>query len=140
MHGLLQSVITLALFLMIGDTGYTILHAKLQTDNTSNFSSVYDYATSTSPASVLGDLTIFRTITSDTLSLLNKGDQPGATAHISDLEYEWDRAQLRLKAKNKTAWTLFDGKIDTVLRELRAVNPNMVTEKAALESLLIVLQ
>jgi hypothetical protein len=56
------------------------------------------------------------------------------------LEYEWDTAQSRLKAKDKTEWTLIDGKIDTVLRELRSTNPNLVTEKSALEALLTVIK
>jgi hypothetical protein len=72
----------------------------------------------------------------DTLAKLAAGDQSGATTRIGDLEYEWDNAQSRLKSKDHTAWTKIDGKIDTVLRELRAVNPNSASEKAALEALL----
>ena len=56
--------------------------------------------------------------------MLNAGDQSGATARIGDLEYEWDNAQARLKPKDAAAWTEIDGRIDTVLRELRAANPN----------------
>jgi hypothetical protein len=44
-----------------------------------------------------------------------------------------------LKNKNGAEWTKIDGKIDTVLRELRAVNPNATTEKAALQALLSVI-
>ena len=95
---------------------------------------------STGIASPLGDLSTFRTITRDTLDKLNAGDQSGATTRISDLEYEWDDAQSRLKSKNRAAWDAIDGKIDTALRELRAVRPSPVTEKSALEALLTVLQ
>ena len=92
-----------------------------------------------SRASPLGDLSEFRTITQDTLNLLNSGDQPGATARISDLETEWDNAQGRLKPKDTAAWTNIDGKIDTVLRELRATNPAPERENAALTALLAAL-
>jgi hypothetical protein len=44
-----------------------------------------------------------------------------------------------LKPKNGTEWTKVDGKIDTVLRELRSTNPNPATEKAALQALLTVI-
>ena len=78
-------------------------------------------------------------ITQDTLDMLNRGEQSKATTRIGDLEYEWDNAQARLKSKDKAAWTMIDGKIDTVLRELRSTSPNPATEKSALEALLAVL-
>jgi hypothetical protein len=79
-------------------------------------------------------------ITTDTLTLLDSRDQAAATTRIDDLETEWDNAQARLKPKNGTAWTQIDGKIDTVLRELRASSPNPATEKAALTALLTALR
>jgi hypothetical protein len=128
----------LALFLILGGTGYRVRHTALIAEipaptNTSG------NATSTQPTSPLGDLTIFRTITQDTLDKLNAGDQSGATNRISDLEHEWDVAQARLKPKDTAVWTKIDGKTDTVLRELRAVSPNATTEKAALQALLAAL-
>jgi uncharacterized membrane-anchored protein len=131
--GLLQTIIVGVIFLTVGLVGYHIEEAKLQ-------ASVVDTATvsegQTASASPLGDLSLFKTITQDTLDKLNAGDQSGATARIGDLEYEWDKAQARLKAKDGAAWTRIDGKIDTVLRELRSTNPNPTTEKTALEALL----
>jgi hypothetical protein len=91
------------------------------------------------PVSPLGDLSTFRTITQDTLDRLNAGDQAGATTRIGDLETEWDNAEARLKPRDKAAWTSIDGKIDRVLRELRATNPNPPSEKAALTALLAAL-
>jgi hypothetical protein len=70
---------------------------------------------------------------------LDAGDQSGATARVDDLEVEWDNAQARLRPKDKAAWTEIDGKIDTVLRELRATSPNSNSEKAALTALLTAL-
>jgi uncharacterized membrane-anchored protein len=138
--GLWQTAIVLALFLTLGGTGYHIRHAAIAAEIASPVttpgSATSTQATFTSP---LGDLSVFRTITQDTLDKLNAGDQSGATTRISDLEYEWDNAQARLKPKNGAEWTKIDGKIDTVLRELRAVSPNATTEKAALQALLSVL-
>ena len=132
--GLWQTAIVLALFLIAGGTGYQILHTKLQAESIAPTSPTV--GTFVSP---LGDLSPFRVITQDTLNRLTAEDQAGATARISDLEYEWDNARGRLQAKNDSEWTKIDGKIDTVLRELRAVNPNPTSEKAALEALLAVL-
>ena len=143
--GLLQTAVVLALFLIAGILGYDFRHATLmeqagevssQVATTSPGAAVGTSSPVVRPPSPLGDLSVFRTITEDTLSLLNNGDQSGATARISDLEYEWDNAQSRLKEKDGKAWTTLDGKIDTVLRELRAVHPDAQGEKAALEALL----
>ena len=131
--GLLQTAIVGAIFLIVGGTGYHVLKAKLQAPDTGTQMEVNG---KTVTGSSLGDLSVFRIITQDTLAKLNAGDQSGATTRIRDLEYEWDNAQGRLKAKDKTEWTKIDEKIDTVLRELRAVNPKSVTEKSALNSLL----
>jgi uncharacterized membrane-anchored protein len=135
--GMWQTVAVLALFLVAGGTGYHIRHATLQAEISAPVTTT---GTSTqATASSLGDLTVFRTITQDTLDKLNKGDQSGATTRISDLEYEWDNAQSRLKPRDTTEWNKVDGKIDTVLRDLRAVTPNVTTEKSALQALLGVL-
>lgn len=135
--GLLQTIAVLVLFLIVGGTGYHIRHTTLQAEITAPVTTTgISTTTSTQPTSPLGDLAVLRTIAQDTLEKLNSGDQAGATARISDLEYEWDKAQSRLKPKDTTEWNKVDGKIDTVLRELRAVNPNVTTEKSALEALL----
>ncbi|WP_322763099.1 hypothetical protein [Frankia sp. Cr2] len=89
--------------------------------------------------SPLGDLSKFRKITQDTLDLLNADNQSGATARIADLETEWDKAEARLKPKDKATWTKIDGKIDTVLRALRATSPNTNGERTALTALLTTL-
>jgi hypothetical protein len=135
--GLLQTVIVVALFLTIGGIGYHSRHAALQSDTSTN-TTVQTNGTKTY-ASSLGDLSKFKTITQDTLDKLNAGDQSNATTRIGDLEYEWDNGQSRLKPKDKATWNTIDGKIDTVLRELRSTHPNVATEKSALEALLAVL-
>jgi uncharacterized membrane-anchored protein len=139
--GLWQTATVLALFLVLGGTGYHVRHAALVADipapTTTSGSATSTAETATSP---LGDLTLFKTITQDTLAKLNAGDQSGATTRIGDLEHEWDVAQSRLKSRDSAAWTVIDKKIDTVLRELRAVSPSAATEKTALQALLAVLQ
>jgi uncharacterized membrane-anchored protein len=135
--GLWQTAVVLAIFLVAGGTGYHVRHTALQAEITTPVTTT---GTSTQAiTSPLGDLTVFRTITQDTIDKLNSGDQAGATKRIGDLEYEWDNAQSRLKPRDTTEWNKIDGKIDTVLRELRAVNPNVVSEKSALQALLLVL-
>ena len=86
--------------------------------------------------SALGDLSSFRTITQDTLALVNNGDMAGAKERISDLEYEWDTAESRLKPMNKAKWTEVDDAIDAALRQVRAVRPNADNAKASLQTLL----
>jgi hypothetical protein len=66
-------------------------------------------------------------------------NQSGATARIGDLETEWDNAEAHLKPKDKAAWTAIDGRIDTVLRQLRSTKPNPNSEKTALTALLAAL-
>ena len=138
--GLLQTAVVLAIFLVAGGTGYHVLHSKLQAEISAPVSTASSATSAIVFVSPLGDLSVFRTITQDTLGKLTAGDQSGATTRVSDLEYEWDKARGKLQSKNDAEWTTIDKKIDTVLRELRAVNPNPTNEKSALLSLLDVLR
>lgn len=138
--GLWQTATVTLLFLVVGGIGYQTRHASLVADTSIPVSALGSATSTQASASSLGDLSTFRIITQDTLDKLNTGDQLGATTRIGDLEYEWDQSTSRLKAKDKSAWTLIDGKIDTVLRELRSVSPNPTTEKSALQALLTVLK
>ena len=115
------------------------LQAPLQTEVTNSTASNGSPAAN-APKSPLGDLSSFKTITQDTLNLVNKGDSGAAKTRVADLEYEWDNAQARLKPMNGAKWTEVDGAIDKVLRELRSVNPNAQSSKSALEALLAVLK
>lgn len=82
------------------------------------------------------EITKFRTITQDTLAKLQSGDQAGATARITDLETAWDDDQSTLQPLDQTAWHFLDGRIDTVLKALRATNPDKAAEEQALKDLL----
>lgn len=120
--------------LIAGGIGYTVRKAAL--DDTIALQATAGAVGGSAPGSPLGDTTTFRTVTQDTLRLLDAGDQAGATSRIDDLEYAWDQAQSVLKPSNVTAWNAVDGEIDTVLRELRATSPQVGSEKAALTALL----
>jgi uncharacterized membrane-anchored protein len=144
-HGGLHTIVVVALVLVLGGGGYALRTSSLQaaaaepaaaTPVASPSAPGAVQAANAVPASPLGDLSQFRGITQNTLDLLNSGDQAGATSRVDDLETAWDNAQARLKAKNKATWTEIDGKIDTVLTELRASRPDTVNEKAALTDLL----
>jgi uncharacterized membrane-anchored protein len=143
--GLWQTVAVLALVLVAAGVGYSVRTSALRADTPEPAASVASMPGADRPApgaqpaaapSPLGDLSAFRTITQDTLRLLTANDQSGATTRVDDLETEWDNAEARLRPKDKAAWTAIDGKIDTVLRELRATSPNPASEKAALTALL----
>ncbi len=95
--------------------------------------------TSPAPASALGDLSTFRTIATDTLALVKKGDLAGAKLHIKDLETAWDQARPKLHAMNVAAWDKMDGAIDDALKALRAAAPDAKASGDALAALLAVI-
>jgi uncharacterized membrane-anchored protein len=82
----------------------------------------------------------FRTITADTLTKVQAGDQAAATARIKDLETAWDDGQATLQPMDDTGWTVLDGQIDRVLKAVRAGNPDSATETQTLNALLTALQ
>ncbi|MFD8693615.1 COG4705 family protein [Kitasatospora purpeofusca] len=92
-----------------------------------------EQATASFPAA---EVAKFRTVTADTLTKLNSGDQAGAKARIADLEKAWDDDRPTLQPRNQHAWTLLDGQIDQVLKALRASKPDRATEVKALDTLL----
>jgi hypothetical protein len=73
----------------------------------------------------LGDLSAFRQIAQDTLVLVQANNLSQAKMRITDLETAWDDGQARLKPMNPDKWTALDGVIDTVLKTLRALQPNI---------------
>lgn len=85
------------------------------------------------------DVTTFQTITRDTLSRVQAGDQAGATANAKNLETAWDEAQPRLKATDDATWTAIDGRIDAVLTAIRDPKPDPATQIQALNDLLAAL-
>lgn len=148
-NGLLQTAAAAILLIAVSVGGYYWRQKSLSiqpsndtadTKISPNSNNSNGAATTTVPNSALGDLTVFRTITQDTLNLVEKGDLGSAKTRVGDLEYEWDNAQSRLKPLNGAKWTEVDKAIDKVLREVRSVNPNAQTSTSALKSLLAVLK
>ena len=82
----------------------------------------------------------FRAIASDTLTKVQVGDQTAATARVKDLETAWDDDEATLRPLDETTWTVLDGRIDSVLKALRASTPDPGTEKQTLTALLTALQ
>jgi uncharacterized membrane-anchored protein len=88
------------------------------------------------PASSVGR---YRTIATDTLALVDSGDQAGAKSRITDLETAWDDDQSTLQPKDCQAWTFVDQQIDPVLSAVRDAHPDKTAEEKALNSLLATL-
>jgi hypothetical protein len=82
----------------------------------------------------------FRTIAQDTLARVQAGDQTGARTRIKDLETAWDDDQATLQPLDDNAWRVLDGRIDSVLKAVRASQPDPVTETQTLTALLTALQ
>ncbi|MFH7595216.1 hypothetical protein WDV06_08930 [Streptomyces racemochromogenes] len=82
------------------------------------------------------DIATFRTITADTLAKVDSGDQRAATSRVTDLETAWDDDQSTLEPMSEKAWDFLDGRIDEVLRAVRARRPDKGTEVDALKTLL----
>jgi hypothetical protein len=112
-----------------------VLNSDQPADTSTTTPSTSTALSSSAHLSKLGDLSVFKTITQDMLNFVNANNMSGASNRANDLEYEWDNAQARLKPKDGAKWTEIDRAIDKVLREVRAVNPNQQTSKAALETL-----
>jgi uncharacterized membrane-anchored protein len=81
----------------------------------------------------------FRSITQDTLSKVQAGDQAGAKTRITELETAWDDDESKLKKMNQNAWHTLDKQIDGALAAVRARTPDPATETQRLTALLTAL-
>ncbi|WSJ20044.1 hypothetical protein OG326_29115 [Nocardia sp. NBC_01327] len=82
------------------------------------------------------EITKFRTITQDTLTKVQAGQQNDAKTRIKDLETAWDQDQDTLQPMDKAAWDVLDSQIDHALKAVRANTPDPVTESQTLTTLL----
>lgn len=88
------------------------------------------------PTHKLEDLSSFRLIVADTLSLVEKNNLSEAKTRIKDLELAWDSAEAGLKPRSPNDWHIVDGTIDTALKSLRATNPNQTDCQKSLQNVL----
>ena len=115
-----QTIAVVCIFVLLGGSGYSIRQASLANSADSSIS--------------WSDLSEFRTIESDVLTLVNSGDFSAAKTRVKDLETAWDQSAAVLKAADKERWSQADTGIDAVLHEIRASKPNPDASKNALES------
>jgi uncharacterized membrane-anchored protein len=82
------------------------------------------------------ELADFKTITQDTLTFVQSGDNAGAKKRITDLETAWDKAERTLRPEHSDDWTTLDDLIDSALSAVRSSHPDQAKEKKALTDLL----
>lgn len=146
---LLQVGVTAIILLLVSVAGYRTRQATLQSDTGKDVLTDIPAIISTTPkgmatpsslssvqTSTLGDLTNFKTITTDTLSLVRAGKIADATTRIADFEHDWDISASRLKRMDSAKWTDIDNATDLTLRQLRATSPDAKKCESALEALL----
>ncbi|MDF2046070.1 hypothetical protein [Microbacterium sp. Kw_RZR3] len=90
-------------------------------------------ATASFPASTVAG---YRNIVQETLSMVRSNDQAGAKTRITDLETAWDQDQPTLEPRDAAAWAVIDGRIDAVLKAVRASAPDPTAETDALQTLM----
>lgn len=86
-----------------------------------------------------GTVAGYRTIVQDTLAKVRSGDSEAAKTRITDLETAWDEDQATLEPMDPKAWGVIDGRIDTVLKSVRASTPDPTAETDALQALMTIL-
>lgn len=127
-HNLMLQVVAVVCVLAIASgAGYYARHNAIA--NEANSSSTQTLSTA--------DFSSFITIEEDALKSVNNGDFAAAKVCADDLETSWDSAASTLKPMDKESWTTIDGTIDTVLRKLRAVSPDVEVCKNALNNSLV---
>ena len=90
-------------------------------------------------ATELGDLSALRTIASDTLDLVAKGDMTAASARITDFETAWDSDASRLRALSSDKWGVIDDASDAAIASVRTNAPVASDATAAVAALIAAL-
>lgn len=85
------------------------------------------------------NISTYRTIVQDTLTLVQAGNSAEAATRITDLETAWDQDQPTLEPLDGTGWAVLDGQIDKALRAVRASSPDPSAQTTALTTLLTTL-
>jgi uncharacterized membrane protein YkoI len=82
------------------------------------------------------DLSSFRGIAQDTLTIVNTGNLKLAKSRIKNLETDWDRAEAKLRPQNPEQWRRIDKAIDAALQQLRTDSPQATAANEVLQNLL----
>src|ERR1700709_1552263 len=82
------------------------------------------------------DLSAFRVIAQDTLTIVDTGKLGSAKLRIKDLEADWDRAEATLWPRSPEQGRDIDKAIDAALQQLRAETPETAAAREALQRLL----
>ena len=131
-----QLVIVMVLLLIFSVAGYSWRHQQLQLEERTTAGT--QLAAPETQTSLLGDLSVFKTIAQDLYNAVKKGEVANANRFADDLEFEWDKAEARLKPKNPVTWTKVDDAIDKVLRRIRSNAPSH-QDLEAIQTLLSIL-
>ncbi len=130
---LIQTMAVIAVLALAGGIGYYYRHAQLANIAATSNASV-------TATDAVNDYSSFIKIEQDALQFVNAGDFISASASGDDLEYTWDQAEAKLRAKDSEKWDTVDQTIDNVLRQVRAVNPDSSSCVAALEASIAAMQ
>ncbi len=130
---LIQTMAVITVLALAGGIGYYYRHAQLASIAATS-------TTSVTAADAMDDYNSFIKIEQDALQFVNAGDFVNASASGDDLEYTWDQAAAKLRAKDSEKWDTVDQTIDNVLRQVRAVNPDSVSCVSALEESIAAMQ
>lgn len=133
-----QVVVVLTLLFSVFLGGYHWCRAGLQASNAAETAQAQGQSFASDPRP-LGDLSSFKTITVDTLGLVDSGNLSEAKTRVRDLESTWDNAAGALRRMNGEKWTEVDDSIDAVLRQLRAFHQNKAACRDSLHSLLMII-
>lgn len=102
---------------IITTSGYFISHAQQKSVD----------PVTVSANAPLGDLSEFKTIVNDTLSLVKEGKLSDAKTRITDFETLWDDSQSKLKSMSPSDWSTIDVQSDKMLRAVRASHPDQTS-------------
>lgn len=91
-------------------------------------------------ASKLGDLSKFRIIASDSLSLIERGEWDRIKDRIKQLELSWDEAEAGIKPRDARSWHKIDQALDRALTSIRADHPVREECKKAVADLISIIE
>ncbi|MEH7548937.1 COG4705 family protein [Neobacillus vireti] len=124
---LTQTIVVLCIFLLGGIGGYIWRSNNIGSQTTS------------SQATLGGQLTNFATIENNMLKDVTSNNFTLAKKSADDLEHQWDTSEPKLRKIDGTTWTKIDGTIDVVLAAVRSSSPDVSKSKSALKNSISVL-